>query len=280
MEPLNLELISHAMVRIARPFDRILPGFHHIDYSKQHHQLLKKAYKYLDDEVFYNKWESEYQQSLIDDDYTSCEFIELTEYVGPARLKLLNDKSNLKPLRQHCDFATLAEALNINKNHVLTLIEAKAIPQLNTTNVIADKLFDLSKIKAHFNSRFVSKISSAEEIKANDGIFENYLSNYGELLVGVSKGEITASAVSANSLASVFVNTFEFEKWLRQALIKACEKPVKIERVEGLLDKTSSELKALIHNSDMFIAKWRNSESIDGSSLKSYLKLVKPNLFE
>lgn len=270
--------IGDAIIKMARPFDRILQPMQKMHYSANHSHLVMQAYRYLDNADFRSIWENEFKQSLSDSlNYTSKVFHERIEYVTDARKKAIKNQP-ISMLRRQVTQKALAQTLKVELKDIADVVKLHQFPKQNNGRTFKIKLFDFEDVLAFFTQFTNKNLDATITVNKKDRRFKQYLATYSQLLADMCDNLIEAELTTEADLSQVIIPESQFISWLQGRLIKACDQPVGFTNARYMLGKLPEDLKQMIKITCLHYAKWRNDRSIDGSSLLEYIKNHKPEL--
>ena len=270
--------IGDAIIRMARPFDRILQPMQKMHYSANHSNLAMQGYQYLDNADFRSIWENEFKCSLSDSlNYTSKVFHERLEYVTDARKKAIKNHP-ASMLRRQVTQQALAQTLKVELIDMADVVRLSQFPKQNNAKIYKIKLFDFEDVLEFFSKFTNKKLLATIRVNTKDRRFKQYLTNYSQLLADMCDNLIDAELTKQTDLSQVIIQESQFISWLQSRLIKACEQPVGFTNARYMLGKLPVDLKRMIPTTCLHYAKWRNDKSIDGPSLLEYVKTHKPEL--
>lgn len=196
--------------------------------------------------------------------------VEASNYVKPSRAKAAQHtlKNNW---HTHLSHKQLAAFLGITTRALKHITEANLLPQLNSTSVVRDKLFEADKvIQAILKRMAADSITDTVTVNENHACFRRYLTDYGELLSAVLRDDIKGCLTEFYSLKEIEVNRTELETFLNVSFGKACEEPLGFTRVARALGIPSPKVEEFVRQGHFHYAAWRNDRSIDGQSFQAF----------
>ncbi|PKG73072.1 hypothetical protein CXF86_19545 [Shewanella sp. GutCb] len=196
--------------------------------------------------------------------------VEAINYVKPSRAKaaLYTLESNWY---SHLSHQQLAASLGITTRALMHITETNLLPQLNSTSVVRDKLFEANKINDFIKKKTAEPhITSMVPISENNSYLRRHLTEFGELLCSALRDDIQICVPEPYSLAEIQVNSAELETFLNVCFDKACEAPLGLTRVAKALGVPSPKVEELVRQGHFHYAAWRNDRSIDGLSFRAF----------
>ncbi len=302
---LQLHDVMLTLHRVGRPFDVLTHSANTVPHTNDHWQKALLALRLLNDTKVYENWRHQAQanwagvSALINPVHEFTNSLKSQSWpslTGPisaglqARLQDINwdnqEPAYVKPARAkaakdqqqgswcyHVNHPLLAQALGVSSKALMVLTSSRALPQLNSTSVIREKLFDLGAVSKalgpyHQKRGFKNSLIVTESSLC----FARYLSSYGVLLQSGFSGQVEMRLPNRNSLSAVEVPSRELEAFLIQSLNDACADSILKTRVARALGVASTQVSALVKQGRFQWAGWRNDESVDGPSFRAFYK--------
>ncbi|MFY8285037.1 TniQ family protein [Pseudoalteromonas sp. SSMSWG5] len=213
--------------------------------------------------------EVSYEPSYECDLLVSNESLETAAYIKSSRAKAAA-KQKQEQWYTHLSHALLASFLGVKSETLTPLTDVQLLPQLNSTSMLRDKLFDAHEITHFLNARFTQSIREPILINENHRSFRRYLTSYGDLLAAWLRGEVCVNQVSVGDLSSVHIDKDEFAKFLIAQFNLACKDSIGITRVARCLGIPSPKVEEYVTQGHFHYAAWRFDRAIDGPSFGAY----------
>ncbi|TMO84433.1 TniQ family protein [Pseudoalteromonas spongiae] len=232
-------------------------------------QLRDDSWPILDEHCYEDDFEESYD--VIDDCklLVGNESLETVAYIKPSRANAAA-KQEQEQWYTHLSHALLGSFLGIKSKTLTPLTEVRLLPQLNSTSVLRDKLFDAQEIRQFLNARFTQSIREPILVNENHRSFRRYLTCYGDLLAAWLRDEVCVNQVNVGDLSSLHIDKDEFEKFLSTHFDLACQDSIGITQVALCLGIPSPKVEEYVTQGHFHYAAWRFDRAIDGASFSAY----------
>lgn len=196
--------------------------------------------------------------------------VQASNYIKPSRIKAAQHTLT-SDWHTHLSHSQLARFLGISTRTVSHITEADLLPQLNSTSVVRDKLFEADKVfQSISKSMAKNNLNDTITVNENHVWFRRYLTDYGTLLCAVLRHEIKGCLTKCYSLKEIEVNKAQLHAFLRNSFTKECEGSLGLTRVARALGVPSPKVEGFVREGHFHYAAWRNDRSIDGPSFKAF----------